>query len=199
MKKNILAFLAISLFTSAAGHAGYTVPVATIAAPSIEVPYSADYADFTITATLDGELELTRYQLDVTLVPNDGVSGIYLAGADEAATDYILDNSHGWVTSTLDGFQLTGSDNAMTPLTLADITRNMITIELGMNLTAANIGDTYSVTFGVPSVADGTHPVIENYVPGTITVVPEPGGITLVAMLALAVGIRPRRGLMRTS
>lgn len=170
----------------------------TVSVPDVPVPYGAVSHTFVVTAEFDGSYDIGSYAIDLLLDARDGATGVTFSGAGEAATDYILPNNVGFLEDVTD-FEVFGDDAVNSdPETIADATKNLIEVTLDLNLTGANVGDQYDVTFDtdwsdVFDASGGQLAVTWN--PGVITVVPEPSTtvLALIGLVAVVPLFRRRR------
>ena len=168
-----------------------------VSIPDLKIPYTETSSAFTVEAVFSGSYDVDSYSLLLKLVPQLGASGVTFNSASEASTDYIFTSSDGWFTVKDEPLEVGGDDGVpfgAPAETIADVTRNMITVQLAASLTAANIGDTYVVEFAGPgttsSILDENFTPISGitWTPGEIEItdIPEPSSLVILTGLGLS-------------
>jgi hypothetical protein len=171
--------------------------------PDLTIPYTATSASFIVEAAFTGSYDMDSYELEIDLTPQGTASGVTFNGSDEAASNYIFDDPLGWTDTDPSVTRIYGDDGAnVTPETKTDVTKNLIRVDLAAALTAADIGDTYIVSFGDLSemyiLSGGSLQAVTDddwSDTGTITIsdIPEPGAMTMLLGLGVCGLILYRR------
>ncbi len=193
MRKTGIAVVAVMVMSGVAS-AGIVVTV-----PDKIVDYLDASDSLTLTIQFTGSYDVDSYELDLRLAGRSGASGVTFIGAAEAAGYFLAGNSVGWSTVVDEDLRIYGDDGTATPPeTLANTAAlNLITVNLDLALDASNIGDVYDVTFdmGGSAIYDTSFAEFGDVTwnDGTITVVPEPASMTLLALGGLLALRRKRK------
>jgi hypothetical protein len=167
----------------------------TVTAPNLDVDYRDTSAEFTITAEFTGGYDVNWYEVDMSLAPRGGVSGVTFNSAVAADSDYILGGAGlGWSISIDEDFHIYGDDvlgGDTDTVAWDDATANMITVKLSLALDESNVGDVYDLTFdadfsGIFGPYDDDlkdwPEWAASWNAGTITVTPEPATLSLLGL-----------------
>lgn len=166
--------------------------------PSLVIPNSSGTASFTVTATFSGSYDVAGYGIDLRLTPESGATGLSLNGASEATSNYVFTVPRDHYASTISNvIRIYGADT-VSPVpgteTIADITKNLITVNLTVAPGAHGVYDlTLNSAFSSLNDELGDPFAGQAFGSGTITVTPEPMTICLFALGGLGAMVRLRR------